>query len=53
MAEAIIRVTGEDNPPLRLPLGEEAFGQLRKRLAERCEELDRVEPLGLATALTT
>ena len=50
VAEAIISVTREEEPPLRLPLGEEAFAQIRQRLAERGAELDRVEALGNATA---
>ena len=49
-ARAIIRATEQDEPPLRLPLGEQAFAQIRDHLAERCRELDETEPLGLETA---
>jgi NAD(P)-dependent dehydrogenase (short-subunit alcohol dehydrogenase family) len=50
IARAIIRATEEDEPPVHLPLGEEAFAQIRQHLSERCQELDQTKPLGLATA---
>jgi NAD(P)-dependent dehydrogenase (short-subunit alcohol dehydrogenase family) len=50
-ARAIIRAVQEDKPPLRLPLGEQAFAGIRQHLQELAEELDRTEPLAAATAL--
>jgi NAD(P)-dependent dehydrogenase (short-subunit alcohol dehydrogenase family) len=49
-AEAIIAAVGLDNPPLRLPLGAEAFVWIRTRLQSRLEELDAAEPIGADTA---
>lgn len=49
-ARAIIRATEQDEPPLRLPLGEQAFAQIRDHLAARCRELDETKSLGLETA---
>jgi NAD(P)-dependent dehydrogenase (short-subunit alcohol dehydrogenase family) len=49
-ARAIIEVVGWDDPPLRLPLGAEAFARIRDRLAARLAELDAVEPVGRPTA---
>ncbi|WP_234347805.1 oxidoreductase [Streptomyces specialis] len=49
-AEAIIEAVGLDEPPLRLPLGAEAFGWLRSYLRSRVDQLDGVEALGADTA---
>jgi NAD(P)-dependent dehydrogenase (short-subunit alcohol dehydrogenase family) len=49
-ARAIIEVAGWDDPPLRLPLGAEAFARIRERLAQRLAELDTVEAVGSPTA---
>ena len=48
-AEAIIAAVDLDDPPLRLPLGEEAFGWLRAYFARRTAELMAAEPLGADT----
>jgi NAD(P)-dependent dehydrogenase (short-subunit alcohol dehydrogenase family) len=50
-AQAIIAATLEDDPPLRLPLREQAFAGIRQHLHERTEELDLTEPLGVGTAI--
>jgi NAD(P)-dependent dehydrogenase (short-subunit alcohol dehydrogenase family) len=50
-ASAIIAALDADDPPLRLVLGEDATGNIRKRLRSLAEELDRWEPLGADTAL--
>jgi NAD(P)-dependent dehydrogenase (short-subunit alcohol dehydrogenase family) len=50
VAQAIIRATDQDEPPLHLPLGEQAFAGIRERLSERAQELDRTQPLGVGTA---
>ncbi|MGP8296849.1 oxidoreductase [Streptomyces inhibens] len=49
-AEAIIAAVGLDDPPLRLPLGADAFGWIRAHLRSRLEELDAVEAIGADTA---
>jgi NAD(P)-dependent dehydrogenase (short-subunit alcohol dehydrogenase family) len=49
-AEAIIAAVGLDDPPLRLPLGAEAFVWIRTRLQSRLEELDAAEAIGADTA---
>ncbi|MEU1147309.1 oxidoreductase [Streptomyces sp. NPDC005863] len=49
-AEAIVAAVGLDEPPLRLPLGAEAFGWIRAHFQSRIEELDAVEELGADTA---
>lgn len=51
-AQAIIQVVEAEDPPLRLPLGEEAFGMIRAKLDEQRRELDAWEHLGAATAFT-
>jgi NAD(P)-dependent dehydrogenase (short-subunit alcohol dehydrogenase family) len=53
VAQAIMEVTRQEDPPLRLPLGEEAFTQIGDHLAKRRAELDRARPLGMATAFTS
>ncbi|MDF5756954.1 oxidoreductase [Spongiactinospora sp. TRM90649] len=49
-AGAVIDVTRMMNPPLRLPLGAEAFTRIRDRFESRLRELDATEPIGLHTA---
>ncbi|MEU7578165.1 oxidoreductase [Streptomyces sp. NPDC041068] len=49
-AEAIVAVVGLDKPPLRLPLGSQAFGWIRTHFESRIKELDAVEELGSDTS---
>jgi NAD(P)-dependent dehydrogenase (short-subunit alcohol dehydrogenase family) len=50
-AEAVIEAIGLDTPPLRLPLGAEAFTWIRAHLSGRIAELDgAVEEIGSDTA---
>jgi len=49
-AEAIINAVGADRPPLRLPLGAEAFAAIRGYLCGRLAELDAVQVAGADTA---
>jgi NAD(P)-dependent dehydrogenase (short-subunit alcohol dehydrogenase family) len=53
VAQAIIEATHQDQPPLHLPLGEQAINGIRQYLSERSEELDQTEPLGAATAFAS
>jgi len=46
-ALAMIAVTQMENPPLRLPLGPEAFAGIRKKLEMVAADLERAEPIGL------
>lgn len=50
--QTIIKVVESPDPPLRLPLGPEAFGWLRTYLRARLEELDAVETIGADTGFT-
>jgi NAD(P)-dependent dehydrogenase (short-subunit alcohol dehydrogenase family) len=50
-AHAIATALDADRPPLRLVLGADAIGNIRRRLASVAEELDSWEHLGAATAL--
>jgi NAD(P)-dependent dehydrogenase (short-subunit alcohol dehydrogenase family) len=50
-AEAIITALDADDPPLRLVLGEDAIGNIRRRLASVTDELNAWEPVGRATAI--
>jgi NAD(P)-dependent dehydrogenase (short-subunit alcohol dehydrogenase family) len=50
-AAAIIAALDADEPPLRLVLGEDAAGNIRRRLSLLEDELDRWEELGADTAL--
>jgi NAD(P)-dependent dehydrogenase (short-subunit alcohol dehydrogenase family) len=50
-ADAIIAALDDDEPPLRLVLGEDAIANIRARLQTVSEELDRWEAVGAATAL--
>ncbi|MFE0171661.1 oxidoreductase [Streptomyces sp. NPDC059002] len=49
-AAAIVAAVGLDEPPLRLPLGAEAFDWIRAHFLSRIEELDQVKDLGSDTA---
>jgi short-subunit dehydrogenase len=49
-AEAIIAAVGMEHPPLRLPLGAEAFAAIRGYLGGRLAGLDAVELAGADTA---
>jgi NAD(P)-dependent dehydrogenase (short-subunit alcohol dehydrogenase family) len=50
-AEAIMTALDADEPPLRLVLGEDAIGNIRRRLESLTTELARWEDVGAATAL--
>jgi NAD(P)-dependent dehydrogenase (short-subunit alcohol dehydrogenase family) len=50
-ARAIATALDADRPPLRLVLGADAIGNIRRRLASVAEELDSWEHVGTATAL--
>jgi NAD(P)-dependent dehydrogenase (short-subunit alcohol dehydrogenase family) len=52
-ARAIIQAVEAEDPPLRLPLGPEAFQMIRAKLDEQRRELDVWKPLGAATAFIT
>ena len=48
-AQAIIAAVGLDDPPLRLPLGADAFSEIRAYLQTRLTELDAAELIGVDT----
>jgi NAD(P)-dependent dehydrogenase (short-subunit alcohol dehydrogenase family)/ketosteroid isomerase-like protein len=48
-AQAILRVVRSEDPPLHLPLGHMAYGQIRKTLGAQLAELERTAALGLET----
>ena len=48
-AEAIVAAVNLDDPPLRLPLGTDAFQEIRDYLQTRLSELDSLEPIGADT----
>jgi len=48
-AQAIITAVGLDDPPLRLPLGADAFSEIRAYLQTRLTELDSTELIGADT----
>jgi NAD(P)-dependent dehydrogenase (short-subunit alcohol dehydrogenase family) len=50
-AHAIATALDAERPPLRLVLGADAIGNIRRRLASVAEELDSWEHVGAATAL--
>jgi hypothetical protein len=50
-AAAIVATLDADEPPLRLVLGEDAIGNIRRRLRGVSAELDAWEAVGAATAL--
>jgi len=52
-ARAIIQAVEAPEPPLRLPLGEEALRMIRAKLEEQRRELDAWERLSTTTAFTT
>ncbi|MFG3520829.1 oxidoreductase [Nocardia nova] len=43
-AAAVLRAVAMDEPPLRLPLGPEAFAGIRATLTQRLADLDELEP---------
>ena len=49
-AEVIVNIVNAEEPPLRLPLGADAFGAIRNKIKQQEAELDRWEPIGSATA---
>jgi NAD(P)-dependent dehydrogenase (short-subunit alcohol dehydrogenase family) len=49
-ASAIVRIAGEPDPPLRLVLGADALGGVRRKLDLLREDFDRWEALSLSTA---
>jgi NAD(P)-dependent dehydrogenase (short-subunit alcohol dehydrogenase family) len=53
VTQAIIEATHQDQPPLHLPLGEQAINGIRQHLSERSQELDQTAPLGAATAFAS
>ncbi len=52
-AQAIIAAVESEDPPLRLPLGAEAFGWLRGYFEGRIADLAAAEPLGADTAFVS
>lgn len=48
-AQAIIAAVGMDEPPLRLPLGPDAIGEIRSYLQARLSQLDAVQAIGAGT----
>jgi len=48
-AQAIVAAVGLDDPPLRLPLGADAFSEIRTYLRARLTELDTTELIGADT----
>jgi NAD(P)-dependent dehydrogenase (short-subunit alcohol dehydrogenase family) len=50
VAAAIINVVDADDPPLRLPLGEEAVDAIREKLDEQRRDLDAWEKVSVTTA---
>ena len=50
-ADAIVAALDADDPPLRLVLGADAIGNIRRRLESLTAELTRWEDVGAATAL--
>jgi NAD(P)-dependent dehydrogenase (short-subunit alcohol dehydrogenase family) len=51
-AEAIIRAIESPNPPLRLPLGEDAIEAIRAKLDQQRDELEAWAEVGAATAFS-
>jgi NAD(P)-dependent dehydrogenase (short-subunit alcohol dehydrogenase family) len=51
-AQVMIEVVEAAEPPLRLPLGADAFASIRQKLQTQRDELDRWESVGTATAFT-
>jgi len=50
--QSLIRAVEHHDPPLRLPLGPEAFASIRDYLRGRLDELDATEPLGVDTTFS-
>jgi hypothetical protein len=50
-AEAIIAALDADDPPLRLVLGEDAIGNIERRLGDLSDELAAWRSVGEATAI--
>jgi NAD(P)-dependent dehydrogenase (short-subunit alcohol dehydrogenase family) len=50
-AQAIIAAVALDDPPLRLPLGTDAFSEIRSYLRARLSQLASVEAIGTGTEL--
>ena len=48
-AQAILQAIDAERPPLRLPLGPDAFRRIREKLANQCGELDAWEAVGGTT----
>lgn len=48
-AQAILRAVEAEKPPLRLPLGQMAFDQIRKTLGAQLKELESSAAIGAAT----
>jgi NAD(P)-dependent dehydrogenase (short-subunit alcohol dehydrogenase family) len=53
VAEAIIAAVDAEEPPLRLPLGEEAMDAIREKLEAQQRELEAWADLGVRTAIAT
>jgi NAD(P)-dependent dehydrogenase (short-subunit alcohol dehydrogenase family) len=51
VAEAIIQAVEADEPPLRLPLGEEAVGAIREKIERQLRELDAWDRVSAGTAI--
>jgi NAD(P)-dependent dehydrogenase (short-subunit alcohol dehydrogenase family) len=49
-AQAMLAALDLDPPPMRLPLGPEAFHIIRERLSARLAELEDLDPIGSPTA---
>ncbi|UPK29922.1 SDR family NAD(P)-dependent oxidoreductase [Bradyrhizobium sp. 195] len=50
LAKALIQLTDEKNPPLRIPLGEDAIDRLEKRVATQAAEFQKWRSLSLSIA---
>lgn len=48
-AQAIVAAAAMDDPPLRLPLGTDAFSEIRAYLQTRLSQLEAVEAIGTGT----
>ncbi len=49
LAQAVLRIVGEANPPLRLPLGQDAVSLLEEKLVSLRQELDAWRDLSVST----
>lgn len=50
IAQLLVKLSRLDNPPLRLPTGEDGVSRMRQKLATTTAELDRFQDLCLAVA---